>query len=87
MCVNNVGELLSGVTDTFDGVGDIECLTEFRNGIFRSNLWFLWSGAQERADVEPGKGFDLIAVALPGLGFRWDWSRSAMIIWWALHTI
>ena len=74
---------MRGVMDTFDRVGDIECLTELRDRIFRSDLWFLWSGAQERAYVEPGKGLDLIAVAFPGLGFRWDWSRSAMIIWWS----
>ena len=72
---------MGSVTNIFDRVGNIECLTEFRNRIFRSNLWFLWSGAKERADVEPGKGFDLIAVAFPGLGFRWDWRRLAMIIW------
>ena len=81
VCLNNDEELLRSLTNVFDRVGDIECLTEFRNGIFRSNLWFLWFGAQERADVEAGKGFNLIAVAFAGLGFRWDWRRSAMITW------
>lgn len=82
MCLNDGGELLRGVTNAFDRVGDIECLTEFRNRIFNSNLRFFWSGAQERSDVEAGEGFDLITVAFPGMSFRWDWRRLAMIILW-----
>ena len=64
---------MSGVSDTVDGIGGVEGLFEFWDGVCGCDFWRLVGFvAEEGGDVEAGEGFDFVAGASSGLEFWGD---------------